>query len=96
MTHTESLSQTYSQATKRAELWGFVKKWKHAIFPIHIAIFLDVLCLISCLSIAFQQERREFNWTMAKLKILTELSLKGQNTRLTHYKQFLDKIDAQK
>ena len=39
----ESLSQTDSQATKRAELWGFVKKWKHASFPIHTAIFLDVL-----------------------------------------------------
>ena len=32
---------------------------------------------------------------MAKLKILTESSLEGQNTCLTHYKQFLDKIDAQ-
>ena len=34
-------------------------------------------------------------WTIAKLKILTESSLEGQNTCLTHYKQFLDKSDAQ-
>ena len=31
---------------------------------------------------------------MAKLKILTESSLEGQNMYLTHYKQFLDKINA--
>ena len=43
MVHIESLSQTDSQATKRAKLWGFVKKWKHASFPIHTAIFLVVL-----------------------------------------------------
>ena len=53
MAHIESLSQTDSQATNRAELWGFVKKWKHASFPVHIAIFLDVLSLICHLSIAF-------------------------------------------
>ena len=43
MAHMESLSQTDSQATKRAELGGFVKKWKHASFPIQIAILLDIL-----------------------------------------------------
>ena len=32
---------------------------------------------------------------MTKLKILTESSLEGQNMHLTHYKQFLDKTDAQ-
>ena len=105
MAHIESLCQTDSQATKRAELLGFVKKWKHASFPIHTAIFLDVLSPIPHLSIAFQQEEhdpvkavwriQEFKWTMAKLKILTELSFEGQNMHLTHYKQFLDKIEAQ-
>ena len=81
-----------------------MKKWKHALFPIHIAVFLDVLSPIRHLSIAFQQEEhdpvkvvwriQEFNWTMAKLKILTESSLEIQNSCLTYYKQFLDKIDA--
>ena len=55
----ESLTQTDSQATKRAELWGFVKKWKHASFPIHTAIFLDVFGPIRHLSIAFQQEEHD-------------------------------------
>ena len=81
-----------------------MKKWKHASFPIHIVIFLDVLNLIGHLSIAFQQEEhdpvkavwriQEFNWTMAELKILTESSLEGQNTHFTHYKHFLNKTDA--
>ena len=31
---------------------------------------------------------------MVKLKILTESSLEGENIYLTHYKQFLDKINA--
>ena len=38
---------------------GFVNKWKHASFPIPIASFLDVLSLIHCLSIAFQQEEHD-------------------------------------
>ena len=105
MVHIESSSQTDPQATKGAELGGFVKKPKHASFPIHFAIFLDVLSLIHHLSIAFQQDEydpvkvvpqiQEFNWTMIKLKILTESSLECQNMHLTHYKQFLGKIDPQ-
>ena len=81
-----------------------MKKWKNASFPIHTAIFLDLLSLIRRLSITFQPEEynlvkavqqiEEFNWTMDELKISTESSLEGQNTRLTHYKQFLGKIDA--
>ena len=79
-----------------------MKKWKHACI---IAIFLDLLNPICCLITAFQEKEhdpvkavqriQEFNWTLAKLKILTKSSLEGQNTCLTHCKQFLDKIDAQ-
>ena len=105
MTHIESLSQKDSQTTKKAELLGFVKKWKHPSFLIHIAIILDVLSPIRRLSIAFQQKEhdpvkavrqiQEFNWTMTKLKILTESSLEGQNTCIIYYKQSSDNIDAQ-
>ena len=41
-----------------------------------------------------EQRIQEFNWTMVKMKIVTESSLKDKNTRLTHYKQLLVKIDA--
>ena len=36
-----------------------MKKWKNASFPIHTAIFLDLLSLIRRLSITFQPE--EYN-----------------------------------
>ena len=39
----ESLSQTDSQALKRAELKGYLQKWKDASNPISLAIYLDVL-----------------------------------------------------
>ena len=95
------MSQRVSQDTKTVELVGFVKKSKHASFPMHTVIFLDVTSLICRLSIAFLQEEhdpvkavqrtQEFNWTTAKLRNLTESSLQGQNTCLTHHKQFLGK-----
>ena len=43
MQHLESLTQTDSQALKRAELVGWAKKWMDAKYPIHLAIYLDVL-----------------------------------------------------
>ena len=82
------------------DLW----KSRNTSFPIHIAIFFDVLSPIHCWSIAFQQEEhypvkaaqqiQGFNWTMAPLKILIESSLEGHKTCFRHYKQLLDKIDA--
>ena len=44
ISHVESLSQTDSQALKRAELKGYLLKWKDASIPISSAIYLDVLC----------------------------------------------------
>ena len=91
-------------AAKRAELVWYIKTLKHASFPIHNAILPDVLSLILRLNIAFQQEEHDsvwavrriqvFNWTIAKLKSLTESALDGQNTHLTDYKQFLGNIDT--
>ena len=43
MSHVESLSQTASQALKRAELKGYLQKWKDAPNPISLVIYLDVL-----------------------------------------------------
>ena len=43
ISHVESLSQTDSQALKRAELKGCLLKWKHASMPISFAIYLEVL-----------------------------------------------------
>ena len=77
LAHVESLMQTDSQPLKRAELKGYVNKWKHATYPVYVALYLDILAPLCQLSLAFQQDfhdpvkviRRiqEFTWTMAKL-----------------------------
>jgi len=100
MKHIESLAHTDSQALKRAELTGEAKKWQNAKFPIHLAIYLDVLTPLKVLSLGFQKEshdpvitlRRisEFNWSMSKLQLLIDSSLDGNNgARLTHYTKLL-------
>ena len=99
MQHLESLVQTDSQSLKRAELKGYAKKWMNAKYPIHLAIYLDVLTPLKVLSLGFQKEIHdpvtavqhitEFNWTMAKLRLLIDLFLEDNATRLTHFTKFL-------
>ena len=77
ITHLESLANTDSQALKRHEIEGYTKKWQNAKFPLHIAMYLDVLTQLKVLSANLQQEKRdpvymlknvhEFNWSMSKL-----------------------------
>ena len=104
--HLESLAQTDSQALKRAEIQGEVKKWKNAKFPIHLAMYIDVLTPLKVLSLGFQKEKhdpvlavrriKEFNWTMAKLQLLVDSSLEdGNNDRLIHITKFFKEIDIE-
>ena len=79
--HVESHAQTDSQPLKRAELKGYVKKWRHATYPVYIALYLDILARLHQLSLAFQQDvhdpvkaiRRiqEFTWTRLSCKCLS-------------------------
>ena len=55
MQHVESLAQTDSQPLKRAELESYAKKWMNAKYPIHLAIYLDVLTPLKVLSLGFQK-----------------------------------------
>ena len=99
MQHLESLAQTDSQSLKRAELKGYAKKWMNAKYPIHLAIYLDVLTTLKVISLRFQKEIHdpvtavrhitEFNWTTAKLKLLNDHSLEDNATRLTPFSKFL-------
>ena len=99
--HLESLSQTDSQALNRSELEGHSKKWKDAMYPMYMAIYLDILSPIRRISLAMQQELhnpvkvikriQEFNWTMMKLVIVLDKAL-NEGTVLTHYKKFLDSV----
>ena len=97
MQHLESLAQTDSQSLKRVELEGYTKKWMNAKYPIHLAIYLDVVTPLKVLSLGFEKEIHdpvtavrhiaEFNWTMAKLKILIDHSLEDNITCLTSLNQ---------
>ena len=100
MQHLESLAQTDSQTLTRAELIGWAKKWMDVKYPIHLAIYLDVLIPLKVLSLDFQKEKHdpvsairyitEFNWSMAKLKILINQLLNDNSQRLTHYTKLQD------
>ena len=99
--HLESLSQTDSQALMRSELEGHSKKWKDAMYPMYMVIYLDILSSIRRISLAMQQELhnpvkvikriQEFNWTMTKLVIVLDEAL-SEGTVLTH-KKFLDSVE---
>ena len=97
--HLESLPQTDSQALKRSELEGHSKKWKDVMYPMYMAIYLDILSPIRRISLAMQQELhnpvkvikriQEFNSTMTQLVIVLHEAL-NEGTILTHYTKFLD------
>ena len=53
MQHLESLAQTNSKALKRTDLVRWAKKWMDAKYPIHLAIYLDVLTPLKVLSLGF-------------------------------------------
>ena len=101
MAHLESLSQTDSQALKRAEIYGSVQKWSHASYPIYMAVYLDILSPIRRISLAMQQEIhdpikvikriKEFTWTMGKLVTILDQALEDK-TILTNYKTFLNSV----
>ena len=76
--HIESLSQTDSLPKRRAQLIGFITRWKNAWLPLSMSVYLDVLPPMRRLSLSFQKDLhdpvkavhrvQEFTWTMAILK----------------------------
>ena len=99
ISHLESLAHTDAQSLKRAEIESFAKKWKYAKFPLHLAIYLDVLTPLKVLSVSMQKDEhdpvamlrrvQEFSWTMLKLKALVSSSLDGSSSGLTNYTKFI-------
>ena len=83
--HIKSLWQTDSQPKRRAQLIGFIKRWKNASLPLSMSIYLDVLPPMRQLSLSFQKDRhdpvkttlrvQEFTWTMAKYRYLLKTPL---------------------
>ena len=101
--NTESLVNTDSQALKHREMKGYAKKWQFAKFPLHIAMYLDVLTPLKVLSVSLQQEKHdpvymlrnvhEFNWSMSKLQLLVEHAFEGSTKKLTNYTNFLSLVE---
>ena len=56
MVHLESLSHTDSQALKLSEILGTIKTWRHAMYPMYMAVYLNILSPIRRISLAMQQE----------------------------------------
>ena len=100
MLQIESLSQTESQALRRAEIERLAKKY--LIYPVHLVRFLDFLTPIKVLRLKTQQEVHdptnmikrinEFSWTMAKLKILTGVHLMKVVKDLPIFPKFLKEV----
>ena len=56
MVHLESLSHTDSQALKPSETLGTIKTWRHAMYPMYMAVYLDIMSPIHRIRLAMQQE----------------------------------------
>ena len=56
MAHLESLAQTDSQALKHNKLVGYSKKWQQAKYPLHLALYLNILQPLKVISLVMQQE----------------------------------------
>ena len=103
ISHIELLSQTDSQTLKRAELRGYLLKWKDASIPISLAIYLDVLSPLKRLSLSFQKELhdsvkavhriQDFNLTMVKLKLLVDESLENPDSIMTNLKKLFQDVE---
>ena len=71
------------------------------MYPMYMAVYLDILSPIRRLSLAMQQKIhdpvkvikriKEFMWTMTKLVILLEQAMENANI-LTNFKKFLNSI----
>ena len=103
LSHIEDLSNNDSQPKKRAELKGFLVKWEQATVPIHLAIYLDVLAPLRCLSLSLQSDLQDpvkqikrvqqFTWTISKLKLIIDTSIENEeNATLTHHNHLLNEI----
>ena len=84
------------------QLSGFLKRWKHALLPLSMSIYLDVLSPLSNMSLSFQKNRhdpvkafrriQDFTWNMVKLQLLIEDRLDSLNSIMTTYKKFVRHI----
>ena len=93
MVRLESLSHIDSQALKHSEIFGRIKIWRHAMYPMYMAVYLDILSPIRRISLAMQQEIHDPVKVIkrivdhGKIVILLERAMENTNT-LTNFKDF--------
>ena len=68
--HLESLANTNSQAPKHAKIEE-AKKWKNGKFPIHLAIYVDVLTPLKVKSLGFRKEKHDPTEAVRHIKEFT-------------------------
>ena len=100
--HIEELCITDSQPEKRAELEGYLKRWKEASIPFNMAIYLDILSPIRRLALSMQAELhdpvkqirrvKDFMLIMGKLKVFILDTLDGTSDIMTHHKHFTNEV----
>ena len=87
---------------------GFLNKWEYPNYPMHLAIYLDVLAILVRMSLIEQKEEhdpvkavrriQDFNWAMAKLQIYIEGALdedemqQVEKSPLTCYNKFRSEV----
>ena len=59
ITDLEPLANTDSKALERHKIKGYAKKWQYTKFPLHFAMYLDVLMPLKVLSVSLQQEKHD-------------------------------------
>ena len=77
MMHLEELANNDSQVKKRDQIGGYLNKCGNREYPISMAVYLDVLSVLTRMSLSEQKEQhdpvksvcsiQEFRWSMVKL-----------------------------
>ena len=102
MSHLEQLTQTNSQALKREEICGLVKKKKNASFIIDIVIYLHIWHISNVLQYPYSKRCiiqlkvikliTEFTSIMGKIKCFIDELFILEKSNMTHFTLLLSKI----
>ena len=108
MMHLEELANNDSQIEKRDQIRGYLNKWENGKYPISMAVYLDVLSVLTRMSLSEQKEQhdpvkavrriQEFRWTMVKLHGHVRDALdndelsQAEKSRLTYYNKFRSEV----
>ena len=108
MMHLEELANNDSQVEKQDQIRGYLNKWENGKYPISVAVYLDVLSVLTRMSLSEQKEQhdpvkavrriQEFRWSMVKLHRHVRDALdhdelnKAEKSRLTYYNKFRSEV----